>query len=450
MTVSEQPQHKANRPASDTAFSDPETLGRAGHASVPLAAGSPRPAICIIVENQPVPFDRRVWQEARALSQAGYRVSVICPKGSGCQSSRETLEGVDIYRHWSFNARGRGRLAYLFEYGLAFVVEFFLAWRVYARTRFRVLQACNPPDTLFLIALAFKPFGVRFVFDHHDLGPELYDLKFTRRGLVCKFVRVVERLTFRVADLSISTNESYREIAIARGRMNPDRTVVVQTCADLCEVNGAEPVPALKRGKRYMVAYVGIMEFQDGVRLLIESIAYLVNERHREDTLFLLIGSGSEAPHLKAMAAQLGVENFVEFTGLIPHDQVGPYLSTADVCVAPDPLNPLNDKCTMIKILEYMAYSRPIVLYDLHEGRRTAGDGALYARPDDPIDFARQIEKLLESESLRKQLGDFNCRRTAQDLNWTIQSAKLVKAFRSLLASNSRTPPLAEVSRYKL
>lgn len=449
MTVSCQVQRKSDYPISEAEFSEREALrGNAATSKGPMTL-RPRPAICIIVENQSVPFDRRVWQEALALSEAGYHVSVICPKAPACQSSRETLEGIDIYRHWCFNARGRGRLAYFCEYGFAFVAELFLAWKIYAKTRFRALQACNPPDTLFLIALSFKMLGVRFVFDHHDLSPELYDLKFTQRGLAHKLVRLAERLTFRVADLAISTNESYQEVAVTRGKMNSDRTVVVQTCADLCEVNGTQPVPALKRGKRFMVAYVGVMESQDGVCSLMESIAYLVKERHREDTLFVLIGSGTELPRLKVMAAQLGVEKYVEFTGLIPHDRVGPYLSTADVCVAPDPLNPLNDKCTMIKILEYMAYSRPIVLYDLQEGRHTAGDGALYARSGDPVDFANQIERLLESELRRKELGDSNRRRTVQTLNWTVQSAKLIDAFQSLLASDVALQPLSEVSRYK-
>ena len=429
MRVLERTDHEANQGSSGASFSKPESA----ESSPTLPGQDSRPAVCIIVENQAVPFDWRVWQEARALFRAGYRVSVICPKGPGCESSRETIEGIDIYRHRILNARGRGSLAYLLEYGFALVAEFFLTWKVYARTRFQVLHGCNPPDLLFLIALMFKPLGVRFVFDHHDLGPELYDVKFRRKGWIHRFVLLAERMTFRFADFSIATNESYREIAIARGRMQPSRTVVVQTCADLREVNDSQPSAALKRGKRYMVAYVGVMEAQDGVRLLMESIAYLVKEKRREDTLFLLIGSGAELPFLRTMAAELGVESFVEFTGLIPHERVGLYLSTADVCVAPDPLNSLNDKCTMIKILEYMAHSRPVVLYDLQEGRRTAGDGALYARPNDPVDFANQIEKLLESEPLRRKLGDCNRRRTERDLNWTVQSARLIGVYESLL-----------------
>jgi glycosyltransferase involved in cell wall biosynthesis len=396
------------------------------------------PHICIIVENQPVPFDRRVWLEARALQRAGYRVSIISPKSPQRESSRETLEGIEIYRHRTW--RGEGRLGYLLEYACAFASELYLTLKIYRRARFCVLQACNPPDTMFLIAMLFKPFGVRFVFDHHDLSPELYDVKFFRRGLLYRIVCLLERLNFRAADLSLATNESYREIAIARGKVNPEQVVVVQTCADLREVNSTQPKSGLGRGKRHLVVYVGVMEIQDGVRLLIESIEYLVRQRGCDDTQFILIGSGSEVPTLQALVRESRLEDFVEFTGLLPHEEVGSYLSAADVCVAPDPLNALNDNCTMIKTLEYMAYGKPVVLYDLKEAHRTLGDAALYARPNDPIDFGNKIETLLESEFLRKSLGAHGRKRVEQELNWKVQSARLVAAYGRLLGDD---PPPA-------
>jgi glycosyltransferase involved in cell wall biosynthesis len=280
---------------------------------------------------------------------------------------------------------------------------------------------------------------VKYVFDHHDLSPELYDAKFMRRGLLYKFLCLAERMSFRASDLCIATNESYREIAIERGKMKPDRVVVVQTCADLGEVNRSAPVPMLKRGKRHMVLFVGTMEQQDGVQLLIESIEYLVKQRGRNDTHFVLMGGGTELPRLKTLATQLGINDSIEFTGLLPHDQVPSYLSTADVCVAADPLNPFTDKSTMVKILEYMAFGRPVVLYDLTEGRRTLGEGGLYARPGDPIDFAKHIDTLLESEALRTKLGDFGRKRSEEGLNWRVQSAKLVAAFSILLNNNSKS-----------
>jgi glycosyltransferase involved in cell wall biosynthesis len=388
------------------------------------------PAVCIIVENEAVPRDWRAWQIARALTQAGYRVSVICPKDSDHVSSRETREGIEIYRHAVWTASRH--VGYVLEYTSALVAEFWLAWRVFVKTRFSVLHVCNPPDTTFLVALPFKLLGVRFVFDHHDLSPELYDSKFWRRGLFYRIVCLAERLSFRFANLSLATNESYREVAITRGNMNPDRVVVVQTCADLADMESAEQRPELKSGKRHMVLYVGIMEPQDGLRLLLESIKHLINEKHRQDTHFVLVGTGSELPYLRKMSTQWGLDDFIEFTGFIPHEKVGFFMATADVGLAPDPLNPLNDKSTMIKILEYMAYSLPVVLYDLKEGRRTAGEAALYARPDDPVDFAEQVEKLLDSQSLRQRLGAIGRKRTEQGLNWKAQSAKLVQAYATL------------------
>lgn len=388
-------------------------------------------AVCIIVENESVPFDRRTWQFARVLRGAGYCVSVICPKEQGFDSSRESLEGIEIYRHRVW--RSTGRLGYLFEYAFALAAEFYLAWRVYTRHRFQILHACNPPDTTFLIALAFKPLGVRFVFDHHDLMPELYDSKYNKRGLLHYFVRLSERLSFGAADLSIATNESYKEIAIARGRREFGGVVVVQTCMDLSEIRSAKPIPDLKKDKQFVVLYVGVMEPQDGVNLLIESVAYLVKQKCRQDIRFVLVGSGSELPLLKEMANRCGIADYIEFTGIVPHEEVCNYLCTADVCVAPDPLNPLNDKSTMIKILEYMAFSRPIVLYDLQEGRRTAGDAAFYARPNDPVDFAEKINQLIESESLRRRLGECGRKRTEEELNWKVQSRKLLDAYDLLL-----------------
>ena len=388
-------------------------------------------AICIISENEPVPPDQRVWREALALRDAGYRVLVICPKGPRWNAGRESIEGIEIYRHAAW--KGDGRAGYVLEYAFALVAEFYLALRVYARAKFQILQGCNPPDTIFLVGLLFKLFGVKFVFDHHDLSPELYDVKFIRRGFIYRLTCLAERLTFLSADLVLSTNESYKEIAVKRGGVDPNRVVIVQTCADLAEVAKAEYVPGFKRGKRYLVSYVGVMETQDGVQLLIESIQYLVRVRKREDTHFVIIGTGNEAERLQQLTAELGLRDFVEFTGWVLHEAIGSYLKTSDVCVAPDPLNPLNDRSTMIKILEYMAYSRPVVLYDLAEGRRTVGDAGLYAQPNDPIDFAIQIEKLLESERLREQLGESGHRRTEDGLNWRVQSAKLTDAFDQLL-----------------
>jgi glycosyltransferase involved in cell wall biosynthesis len=277
--------------------------------------------------------------------------------------------------------------------------------------------------------------GVRFIFDHHDLSPELFEAKFGARGLLYRLVRLVERLTFRTADVSIATNESYRELALRRGGMPSNRVFIVRSCLDLGRVRKRAPRPELKRGKAHLVVYLGIMGPQDGVDLLLESIASIVHGHHRHDTLFALIGAGTETPCLKLLASQKGLDPVVNFTGRISDEELEEYLSTADVAVAPDPATPLNDQSTMNKILHYMAYGLPIVLYDLTEGRRSAGDAALYARANFPEDFAAQIMKLLDSEPLRKKLGDRGRMRIEDGLNWGVEKQSLLRAYSTALQS---------------
>ena len=388
--------------------------------------------VCIIVENLPVPFDRRVWQEARALTEAGYQVSIICPKSRGFEKSRETLEEIQIYRHCLWEASGP--FGYLVEYAWALTAEFLLALRVYARRRFRIIHACNPPDLIFLVGLFFKLFGVRFIFDHHDLNPELWEAKFgNRHALFQWLLHLAERLTFRTAHVSIATNESYRDVALVRGKVRPESVFIVRSSPDLEKVRRLPPQPELKQGRPYLVVYLGTMGPQEGVDLLIESAAHLINEKQRRDVSFVMIGGGSEIPRLKAQASTRGIESFATFTGRIPDDELAAYLSTADVCAAPDPKNPMNDKSTMNKILEYMAYARPVVLFDLTEGRRSAGAAALYARPNDPVDFAEQILKLLDSEPLRRQLGELGRQCIEEKLNWEIEKKALLAAYEAAL-----------------
>jgi len=393
-----------------------------------------RTAVCIIVENLPVPADRRVWQEAKALAEAGYLVSVICPKGRGYTCSRETLNGIEIYRHPTFNSSGA--LGHVVEYVWALAAEFLLAIRVYARTRFRVLQACNPPDNIFLIALFFKLFGVRFIFDHHDLVPELCRVRFARVPFLYRLVCLAERLTFWTADVTIATNESFREIASIRGRVPRDRSFIVQTCPDLAQLRFTAR-PELKEGLAHLVAYVGIMEAQDGVDLLLDSIEHLVTVEARRDTLFAVIGWGTQVPHLKLQAKERGIEPWVKFTGPLYGDDLWAYLATSDLAVAPDPINELNDKLSMIKIFEYMAFGLPVVLYDLVEGRRSAGDAALYAQNNEPADFARQIGKLLDSAELRQEMGAKGRARTIAGMNWDGEKAKLLAAYETALRLGS-------------
>jgi glycosyltransferase involved in cell wall biosynthesis len=388
-------------------------------------------SVLIIVENLPVPLDRRVWQEARTLAEAGYRVSVICPKGRGFEKSRETLEGIEIYRHYLWE--GRGPLAYLPEYVWALAMEFWLAMKVYARTRFRILHACNPPDTIFLIGRFFKLFGVRFIFDHHDLNPELFEAKFGRRGLFYRIVATAERMTFRTAKVSIATNESYRQVALTRGGLSPDRVFIVRSAPDLGKVRIGPPCQELKEGQAHLVMFLGVMGRQEGLDLLIEAIEHIVKRLNRQDVLFALVGAGPEQAALKKLVAKKELEACVRFTGRVSDEDLRRYLSTADVGVACDPKNPMNDKSTMNKILEYMAYARPVVLFDLTEGRRSAGDAALYARPNDPVDFALRIVELLDSEDLRRELGARARRRIEEQLNWESEKKSLLEAYQKAM-----------------
>jgi len=383
--------------------------------------------VCIIVENLPVPMVRRAWQQACALRDAGYRVSVISIKGAGLEQRHETIDGIEIYRHRVWEASGA--LGYLLEYSFALAAQFCLALRIYFRTRFRILHAWNPPDTMFLIARFFKLFGVRFIFDHLDLCPELYLAKFNRQDVFYRLVCLAERMTFRTATVSLSTNQSYREVAIERGGMPPDRVFIVRVTPEPEKMRRGPPRPELKHGETHLVAYLGVMGPQDGVDLLIESIEYIVKQKRRDDIQFTLMGSGTETPRLKALVSQKGLDPWVTFTGRVPSDVLAQYLSTADVGVAPDPLNRMNDKSTMGKILEYMAFGLPVVLYELTEGRRSAGEAALYARPNDPVDFAEKILTLLDSEPLRRQLGELGRKRIEEGWNWEIDRKSLLAAY---------------------
>jgi glycosyltransferase involved in cell wall biosynthesis len=215
--------------------------------------------------------------------------------------------------------------------------------------------------------------------------------------------------------------------------MKPEHVAVVQTCAELCGVNNVGKSSQEEVDRPNLVVYVGTMEPQDGVDLLLQSAEYIVKEKRREDIHFVVIGSGSELPRLQALASQMFPKGSFEFTGRVDHDKVDDYLSVSDVCAAPDPLNSLNDRCSMIKIFEYMAHGKPTVLYDLGEGRRSAGDSALYARPNDPVDFGDQIVKLLDSESLRQKLGQCGRQRVEETLNWEVQSKRLFNAYAALL-----------------
>ncbi len=384
--------------------------------------------VLIIVENLPCPFDRRVWQEARTLAAAGYTVSIICPKGKGYEGRREDIDGIAIYRH-SLPFEAAGAFGYALEYSWALVAELWLSLRVLATRGFDVIHACNPPDTIFILGRFFKLFGKKFLFDHHDINPELYEAKFGRRDFFYRMMLAFERWTFAAADISIATNESYREIAISRGGMSPDRVFVVRSGPDLRRLQRLPPRPELRNGRAYLVGYVGVMGQQEGIGLLLAAVQHIVTATSRRDVHFGLVGGGTELAAMRALAEELGVSEFVTFTGRVPDKEMLEMLNTADVCVNPDVANEMNDKSTMNKIMEYMALGKAMVQFDLKEGRVSAQEASLYARRNDPADLADKILMLLDDEGLRTRMGQFGMDRVQRELSWEHEAPRLLRAY---------------------
>ncbi|RPF71514.1 glycosyltransferase family 4 protein [Aurantiacibacter spongiae] len=390
-------------------------------------------SILIVVENLPLPFDRRVWQEARTLKAAGATVSVICPTGKGYEKRYEEIEGVHIHRH-PLPIEASGAAGFLLEYGAALFWETVLAWRIFFKRGIDVIQGCNPPDLIFLVALPFRLFGVRYIFDHHDINPELYEAKFARRGFFWKLMVLFEKLTFRSADVSIATNESYKAIAVERGGMDPARVFVVRSGPDLSRLKRVEPVESWKAGKQYMVGYVGVMGEQEGIDLLIDAVEHLVRRTGRRDIRFVLVGGGPSLEALKADVASRQLEEWIHFTGRAPDDDLFEVLSTMDIGVNPDRVNAMNDKSTMNKIMEYMALGKAIVQFDVTEGRFSAQDASLYARANDPVDLAGRIVELLDDPQRRQAMGERGRKRVESELNWNRQIDPLLDAYQMALS----------------
>lgn len=393
--------------------------------------------VLIIVENLPVPFDRRVWSEATTLVKAGYQVSVICPKGKGYTASHEVIDGVHIYRH-SLPLDAEGVLGYALEYSAALFWEFLLSLRIAWQRGFDVIHACNPPDTIFLIGGFYRLFGKKFLFDHHDINPELYEAKFGRRDFGWKLMVWLERMTFRTANRTLATNESYREIAITRGGMDPDKVHIVRSGPNLDRVREVEPDPKWRNGRRFVVGYVGVIGKQEGLDLLLESVAHLVNVRKRDDIQFVICGGGPELEAIKAEAQTMGLGDYVTFTGRCPDETLFSALSTSDVCVNPDRPTAMNDKSTMNKIMEYMALAKPIVQYDLREGSFSAQDSSLYARCTDPADFGDKIAELLDDPEKRAAMGALGRARVQNELAWSYEAPKLLAAYEALFTARGK------------
>lgn len=392
--------------------------------------------ILIIVENLPAPFDRRVWSEATTLVCNGYEVSIICPKGKDATKSFEIIDGIHIYRH-PLPLDARGSLGYLAEYSSALFWEFLLSLKVLYQRGFDVVHACNPPDLIFVIGAFYKLFGKRFVFDHHDINPELYEAKFGKRDFLWRMMVCLERLTFKCADISIATNDSYRAIAIKRGKMPPEKVFVVRSGPNLTRVRAVPPDEKWKNGRQFLVAYVGVIGQQEGLDLLLESVSHIRSVRKRDDVQFMIVGGGPELKAIKGLARDMQLSDAVRFLGRVDDPTLFSVLSTADVCVNPDRPNAMNDKSTMNKIMEYMALGKPIVQFDLTEGRFSAQQASLYAKNTDTADFGDKIIQLLDSPSVRESMGQFGQKRVKEELSWEHEKPKLLNAY-SVLFADSR------------
>jgi glycosyltransferase involved in cell wall biosynthesis len=401
--------------------------------------------ILILVENLPSPFDRRVWQEAGTLRDAGYGVSIICPTGKGCEKKHELVDGIDIWRY-DLPKEGSGALGYLVEYSAALLLTFVLSLKVWWKSGFDAVHACNPPDLFFLIGGFFKLFGKKFVFDHHDACPELYEAKFGRKSLFYRLMLLLEKLTFKTADVSIATNHSYRRIAIERGGMDPGKVFVVRSGPSLERMKIVPPVEALKKGRRYLVGYVGVMGKQEGIDYLLRAAAHLVHELKRADVHFGLVGGGTSLEEMKALAHRLGIAEYVTFTGRVSDGALLAMLNTADLCVNPDVANEMNDISTMNKVMEYMALGKPIVQFDLNEGRFSAQRASAYARRNDALDLAAKIAELLDDPARRADMGAFARRRVENELEWRHEAPKLIAAYEALWGAAGRAARSSAVS----
>jgi len=398
-------------------------------------AGSRR--VLVIVQNLPVPFDRRVWLEATTLRRAGYEVSVICPKAKGFTPSYERLEDVHIHRY-TIPVDARGSLGFVAEFLWCFVRTLMKSVRVAVRgPGFDVIHACNPPETYWLIGLLWRPFGKRFLFDHHDLSPEMYAAKFGKStGALFAGLMFLERMTFRTADVVITTNESHRQLALDRGHVSTDDVFIVRSGPDLSRLNTYPPDSAWKKGKAHLLVYLGEMCAHDGVDYLIRAVGALRDELGRDDVHCVLVGGGPHQQAMREYAKDQGVAELCTFTGRVSDDDLCRILSSADVAVDPDPKTPWSDKSTMNKIMEYMFFGLPIVSFDLTETRASAADAAVYAPANDEREMARSIAGLLDDPDRREVMGSYGQRRVREALAWEYSEPPLLAAYERVFATH--------------
>ena len=389
--------------------------------------------VCIVVENLPVPFDRRVWQEATSLHEAGAEVTVICPKTKKYPLEYEEMDGIRIYRHPLPEAKGT--LDYFKEYFWALFHEFRLLFKVFRKQGVQdVIHACNPPDLIFIAAAPFFFFTrCKFLFDHHDINPELWIAKFGKKGLGYRAMILAERFTYFFAKHAIVTNESYKEIAMRRGHMREEDVTVVRSGPNLSKLKVGAAKPEVKKGFKYLVGYIGVMGQQEGVDLLLNSVDYIVNKKNRKDVRFCIMGGGPSLEELRKLNEKMGLTDYVEFPGRVSDEFLADVMNTADVCVNPDLPSEMNDKSTMNKIMEYMAFGKPIVQFTLKEGKFSAQEASLYAKNTDTDDFAEKILWLLDNPEKAAEMGAFGRKRVQTELSWDFERPKLIGAYKKIL-----------------
>jgi len=428
---------------SEEVMQSPAEPARTPEAPVRNQGRRGRRKVLILVQNLSVPFDRRVWLECQSLTAAGFQVAVVCPKAPG-DPTYARLDGVDLFKYPPYAPGGSGT-SFVIEYVYSFFATLLLSLRASLRGRFDVVQSCNPPDLFWPIGLLFRVLhGSSFVFDHHDLCPELYESRFPEGNrLVYRALRFMERRTMRTADHVISTNDSYRQIVMERDAVAPSHATVVRTGPDLTRLRPTEPDPSLRRARPHLAAYLGVMGPQDGVDIVLHVADHVVHRLGRTDISFVLVGSGDCFDDLVTLNQRLDLTDFVSFTGRIPDDEVAAVLSTADVGISPDPKNPLNDVSTMNKTMEYMAFGLPVVAFDLRETRVSAGSAAVYAMPNDVDDLARVLLDLIDDESRRRSMGLTGRTRIEQELAWSHQAARYVAVYEKLTAESHGRVPVA-------
>lgn len=394
--------------------------------------------VLIVVENLPVPLDRRVWLEATTLKQAGYDVSVICPMGRGWNAPYEVIDGVHIYRHTQPPEAHSGAVAYAREYGHAIRHWFRLARVVWRRRPFEVIQGCNPPDLIFLLALWYRIWGVAYMFDHHDVCPELFEAKFGKKGLLYKIMLIWERMTFATASVSMATNGSFQNIALRRGRMDPKDVFIVRSAPRIENFIPGPGNAEMRKGAGTVMGYVGVIGQQEGMDLLVLAADNLIRKQGKTDVHFLIVGFGPLLEEVQRDVAAHDLDAYFTFTGALYGDDLLAVLNVIDIGVSPDPKNAMNDISTMNKVMEYMTLEKPLVQFDLTEGRVSAGEAGLYARANDPVDFAKKISVLIDDPKARVRMGAMGRKRVLTDLSWAHTEPQLLAAYDRIYAKMGR------------